>query len=95
MEDTKPYKKIKLKVKDSTGAVQRVLQIYSRRDYYLKYCKVVSGEGFKEIRLEFPADYYMYKTVVGHLKKLVDLIEIQHNKIDYEHQEVIEMENLF
>ena len=88
-------KRITLRIKDNVTGLQRVLQIFSRRGYVLESFDVKSSGGFKDIVIEFPADFYIYKTVVGQLKKMIDLVEIEHDKIDYEHQGSIEMENLF
>ena len=88
-------KKIKLRMKNDVAGLQRILQIFSRRGYALESMEVKSVGGFKEITIEFPADFYIYKTVVGQLKKIIDLVDIKHDRIDYEHQGLIEMENLF
>ena len=88
-------KKIKLRTNNNVSGIQRILQIFSRRGYDIASMEVKTVDGFKEITIEFPADFYIYKTVVGQLKKMVDLIDIQHDKIDYEHHMNIEMENLF
>ena len=88
-------KRIKLRMKDNVAGLQRILQIFSRRGYTIESMEVKSAGGLKEIIIEFPADFYIYKTVVGQLKKMIDLVDIRHDRIDYEHQELIEMENLF
>ena len=88
-------KKIKLRIKDNVSGIQRILQIFSRRGYDIASMEVKTIGGFKEIAIEFPADFYIYKTVVGQLKKMVDLVDIKHDKIDYGRHMNIEMENLF
>lgn len=88
-------KKVRLRIRDSVSGLQRILQIFSRRGYEIKSMSVQSGGGFKDVVIEFPADFYIYRTVVGQLKKMVDMVKIEHDKIDYEHQALIEMENLF
>ena len=88
-------KRIKLRVNNDAACLQRIIQIFSRRGYDIQSLYMRSLDGCKEVIIEFPADFYIYKTVVGQLKKMIDLIEIKHDTIDYEHQELIEMENLF
>lgn len=88
-------KKVRLRIRDSVSGLQRILQIFSRRGYEIKSMSVQSAEGFKDVVIEFPADFYIYRTAVGQLKKMVDLVKIEHDKIDYDRQALIEMENLF
>ena len=88
-------KRITLKIKDNVAGLQRILQIFSRRGYIIESMEIKSAGGFKEIIIDFPADFYIYKTVVGQLKKIIDLVDIKHDKIDYEHQGAIDMENVF
>ena len=89
------YRKIKLKIKDKTDILQRIIQIFARRRYYLDSIRVRSKGDMKEVILEFPADFYIYKTIVDQLKKLIDLVEIEHDEINYEHKELIQSVNLY
>ena len=88
-------RKIKLKIRESNTAMMRILQIFSRRNYFIKSMSMSSDNKLIEVLLEFPADKLIYKTVVTQLKKLIDLLEIEHDKIEYEEQEIIKVENLF
>lgn len=75
-------KKISLRIKDNVSGLQRILQIFSRRGYALESMNLKSIDGFKEIVIEFPADFYVYKTIVLQLKKMIDLVDIKNDKID-------------
>ena len=88
-------KKIKVRIRDNITGLQRILQIFSRRGYSIKTMQIKTGDGYKEILIEFPADFQVYRTVVEQIKKMADLVYIEHDKIDIENQELIEVENLF
>ena len=80
---------ISIQLKDTVSAVPRVLQIFVRRDYYISSFDVKTHGGFKQVTVEFPADFNMYKTVVDQLQNLIDVVEIEHNVIDYTYQEIL------
>ena len=88
-------KKIKVRIRDNMTGLQRILQIFSRRGYGIKTMQIKTRDGCKEILIEFPADFQIYRTVVEQIKKMADLVYIEHDKIDIENQELIEVENLF
>ncbi|MDA1197067.1 MAG: hypothetical protein O2779_03830 [Nanoarchaeota archaeon] len=70
-------KKVIVTIKDSVGALPRIIQIFARRGFAIEevHAKTI-GEN-KEVIIIFPADEYIQKIVLGQLNKLVDSIEVK------------------
>jgi|TARA_B100001971_G_C18123490_1_gene500715 acetolactate synthase small subunit len=69
-------KTVKVTIKDSVGALPRVIQIFARRGFAIEEIHAISKENNKEVTIVFPADDYIKKIVLGQLNKLNDSIEV-------------------
>lgn len=88
-------KMVELNIVGNLATVQRILQIFSRRAYKIESLNIKSDGTTKNVIIKFPADAYSYKIVVEQLKKLIDLIDIKHDKVADTNFEDKLIENLF
>tara|TARA_Y100000310_G_C20244181_1_gene606026 strand:- start:200 stop:424 length:225 start_codon:yes stop_codon:yes gene_type:complete len=70
-------KTVIITIKDSAGALPRVIQIFSRRGFPIEELHATTVGENKEVTIIFPADEYIHKIVVGQLNKLTDSIEVK------------------
>ena len=69
-------KTVKVTIKDSVGALPRVIQIFARRGFAIEEIHATTAGENKEVTITFPADDYIKKIVLGQLNKLTDSIEV-------------------
>ncbi len=72
--------KVQIVAKNKVDALQRVVQIFTRRGYELSSLHMETDGDSKKIIIEFPADEEISRTVMGQLEKIIDSVEVREVK---------------